>query len=507
MPVPSIRPQSVPAQRIAGLAERLPGARLHGDADTLVTGITHDSRQVRAGDLYLARAGQHTHGITHVGEAVAAGAAAVLTDPASTAAAADAGARVVVEVPDPQAAAGPAAAWVYGDPARALTVVGITGTNGKTTTAYLVEAGLRASGRRTGLIGTIETRVADDVLPSVRTTPESTDLQALLAVMRERGVAAVAMEVSSHALALGRVAGTAYAVAAFTNLSQDHLDFHADMDDYFAAKASLFTPALAADGVVCVDDDWGRRLAGVATIPVTTVGVAPADWTRLEEVVRADGGQVTLAAPDGTHHQVDVALPGRFNLRNAAIAYVALVVAGVAPEAARTGIAALAAVPGRMERVDVGQPFLAVVDYAHTPDAVTTLLVEARALAGGRGKVLVVLGCGGDRDRGKRPLMGAAAATHADVAVLTNDNPRSENPQEILAAMTAGAVGTADVVVLPDRREAIDLAVGRAGPGDVLVVAGKGHEQGQEYADHTQPFDDRLVLREALQRHGYAGVA
>jgi UDP-N-acetylmuramoyl-L-alanyl-D-glutamate--2,6-diaminopimelate ligase len=507
MPVPSIRPQSVPAQRIAGLVQRLDGARIRGDADTLVTGITHDSRQVCSGDVYLARAGRHTHGITHVREALAAGAVAVLTDAGSVAAATAAGAPVVVEVEDPQAAAGPAAAWIYGDPARALTLVGITGTNGKTTTAYLVEAGLRASGRRTGLIGTIETRVADDVLPSVRTTPESTDLQALLAVMRERGVTAVAMEVSSHALALGRVAGASYAVAVFTNLSQDHLDFHADMDDYFAAKASLFRPELAAAGVVCVDDDWGRHLAKVAGIPVTTVGAAPADWTRLEEVVRADGGQMTLVDPHGARHRVDVALPGRFNLRNAAAAYVALVVAGVTPADARAGIAALAAVPGRMERVDAGQPFLAVVDYAHTPEAVTTLLVEARALAAGTGKVLVVLGCGGDRDRGKRPLMGAAAATHADLAVLTNDNPRSEDPEEILAAMRAGAAGPAEVVVRPDRRDAIALAVGRAGPGDVLVVAGKGHEQGQEYADRTQPFDDRVVLREALQRQGYAGVA
>ena len=513
MPVSSIRPQSVPAQRIAGIMQRLPGARLHGDGDVLVTGITHDSRQVRAGDVYVARAGQRTHGIGHVGEAVSSGAAAVLTDRASASAARDAGAAAVIDVDDPQAAAGPAAAWVYGDPARHLMLVGITGTNGKTTTAYLVEAGLRAAGRRTGLVGTIETRVAGEALPSVRTTPESTDLQALLAIMRERGVTAVAMEVSSHALALGRVDGATYAVAAFTNLSQDHLDFHRDMEDYFAAKARLFTPPLSSHGVVCVDDEWGRRLAAGAAVPVTTVGAAPADWARVEEKVAGTGGRLLLAGPDGVHHDLDVALPGRFNLRNAAIAYVALITAGITPEAARAGIAALAAVPGRMERIDSGQPFLAIVDYAHTPEAVTTLLVEARTLAGDEGKVLVVLGCGGDRDRGKRPLMGAAAATHADLAVLTNDNPRSEDPEAILAAMSEGAraadaAGRADVVVLPDRREAIEMAVGRAGPGDVLVVAGKGHEQGQEYADRTLPFDDRSVLRDALRHCGYAaGVA
>src|SRR5947209_3775652 len=508
MPVPSIRPQHVPAQRIVGLVQRLSGARVHGDADALVSGITHDSRQVRAGDVYVARAGQHTHGIDHVAQALAAGATAVLTDPQSAPTATEAGAPVVLEVDDPQSAAGPAAAWVYGDPALDLTMVGITGTNGKTTTAYLAEAGLRAAGRRTGLIGTIETRVGDDALPSARTTPESTDLQALLALMRERGVTAVAMEVSSHALALGRVAGTSYTVAVFTNLSQDHLDFHRDMDDYFEAKARLFTPALASQGVVCVDDEWGQRLARVARIPVTTVGSASADWTRVDEYVDVRGGRCTLIDPAGLRHDLQVAIPGRFNLSNAASAYVALVTVGIDPAAARAGIAALTAVPGRMERVDEGQPFLAVVDYAHTPDAVTTLLEEARTLAAPAGKVLVVLGCGGDRDRGKRPLMGAAAARHADVAVLTNDNPRLEDPEAILAAMAAGAVGGADVIVLPDRREAIALAVERAAGGDVVVVAGKGHEQGQEYADRTLPFDDRVELRNALRSHGYAaGVA
>src|SRR3954470_2085676 len=508
MPVPSIRPQHVRAQRIVGLVQRLPGARVHGDADALVSGITHDSRQVRAGDVYVARAGQHTHGIDHVAQALSAGATAVLTDPGSASRASDAGASAVIEVNDPQSAAGPAAAWIYGDPARALTIVGITGTNGKTTTAYLAEAGLRAGGRRAGLIGTIETRIGDEVLPSARTTPESTDLQALLALMRERGVTAVAMEVSTHALALGRVAGTTYAAAVFTTLSQDPLDFHADMDEYFQAKAGLFTPTLAAQGVVCVDDEWGRRLARVASIPVTTVGSSAADWTRVEESVDGGGGRLSLVDPAGRRHELEVALPGRFNLSNAASAYVALVLTGIDPAAARAGIAALAAVPGRMERVDEGQPFLAVVDYAHTPDAVVTLLEEARSLAAPSGKVLVVLGCGGDRDRGKRPLMGAAAARHADMAVLTNDNPRSEDPEEILAAMAEGAVGAADVRVLPDRREAVALVVERATRGDVVVIAGKGHEQGQEYADRTLPFDDLVELRNALRSHGFAaGVA
>src|SRR3954462_1217641 len=315
MPVPSIRPQHVPAQRIVGLVQRLHDvglqrARVHGDADALVSGITHDSRQVRAGDVYVARARQHTHGIDHVDEALSAGAAAGVPDPQSVPTATRAGVPAVVEVADPQSVAGPAAAWVYGDPASSLTVVGITGTNGKTTTAYLAEAGLRSAGRHTGLIGPIETRVGDEVLLSARTTPESTDLQALLALMRERDVTAVAMEVSSHALALGRVAGTTYAVAVFTNLSQDHLDFHADMDDYFQAKAGLFTPALAAQGVVCVDDEWGRRLARGASIPVTTVGSSAADWTRVEESVDGGGGRLSLVDPAGRRHELEVALPG-----------------------------------------------------------------------------------------------------------------------------------------------------------------------------------------------------
>ena len=494
------RPSAPPGRPIRGVLDRLPGARVHGAGDPVVTGITHDSRDVRPGDLYLARAGEHSHGIDHVAGAVAAGAVAVLTDPASVPAASAAGVGAVVEVADPRAAAGPAAAWVYGDPATHLDVIGVTGTNGKTTTAYLLDGGLRAGGRRTGLVGTVETRIGDEVVPSARTTPEATDLQALFALMREREVGAVAMEVSSHALALDRVAGTTFAVAAFTNLSQDHLDFHADMDDYFAAKARLFTPAYSARAVVSVDDAWGRRLADTATVDVTSVGDAPADWIRLDESVTPAGGRTTLRDPDGHEHDVEVSLPGRFNVRNAAIAYVALVLAGIDPAAARSGIASVTAIPGRMERVDAGQPFLALVDYAHTPAAVRTLLAEVRALVGA-GRVIVVLGCGGDRDRGKRPLMGAAVARGADVAVLTNDNPRSEDPLAILAAMEAGARevgGTAEIVVEPDRRRAIALAVDRSKAGDVLVVAGKGHEQGQEQDGVVTPFDDRVVLRGAL---------
>lgn len=504
----TLRPQRVRAQQVAGLVERLPGSRMHGDPTVAVTGITHDSRQVRPGDIYLARAGERTHGIAFVAEAVAAGAVAVLTDPPSVAKAASAGSAAVVEVDDPRASTGPAAAWVYDDPSRDLVVVGITGTNGKTTTAYLVESGMRAAGRRTGLIGTIESHVAREAVPSLRTTPEATDLQALFAVMRERDVTDVAMEVSSHALALDRVAGTVFAIAGFTNLTQDHLDFHRDMEDYFATKARLFTPEHSRKGVIVIDDDWGRRLAAQAGIDVTTVGPVDADWVLLDERTAANGGRAVLRAPDGTTHDLVVRLAGKFNIRNAALAFVVLTESGIAPSDALRGIADLAAIPGRMERVDSGQPFTAIVDYAHTPAAVAQLLVEARELAERR--VILVLGCGGDRDAAKRPLMGAAAAAGADVVVLTNDNPRSEDPLAILDAMLAGArsiTGAADVTVEPDRRRAIDEAVGAAHSGDVVVIAGKGHEQGQEQNGVVVAFDDRQVLRDALRLHGYAGVA
>jgi UDP-N-acetylmuramoyl-L-alanyl-D-glutamate--2,6-diaminopimelate ligase len=387
---------------------------------------------------------------------------------------------------------------VHDDPAAGMLVLGVTGTNGKTTTAFLLEAGLRAAGHRTGVVGTILTRIGDEVLPSVRTTPEAPDLQALLALMRERGTDAVAMEVSSHALALGRVDGLVVDTAVFTNLSQDHLDFHADMADYEAAKARLFTPAHARRGVVCTDDDAGRRIAGGAKVPIATLSTTgpDADWVVGDVDLRGEGSTFTLSGR-GAEVRAQVQLPGAFNVTNAALALAALAESGVDVHAAAEGVAELPGVPGRMERVDAGQPFLAVVDYAHTPDAVATLLRTVRAVT--TGEVLVVLGCGGDRDVAKRPLMGRAAAEGADVAILTSDNPRSEDPLEILRQMAAGAPGA---VVEPDRRTAIELAVARARAGDAVVVAGKGHETGQEVAGVVLPFDDRVVLREALEQVG-----
>jgi UDP-N-acetylmuramoyl-L-alanyl-D-glutamate--2,6-diaminopimelate ligase len=473
------------------------------DRDPLVTGVSLDSRAVLPGDLYAALPGAHTHGAAHIPQAVAGGAVAVLTDP--DAPLADPAVPVLV-VEDPRARLGGLAAHVYGDPSRELTVVGVTGTNGKTTTSYLLESGLRAAGRTTGLIGTVETRVAGEVVASVRTTPEAPDLQALLAVMLERGVGAVAMEVSSHALALGRVDGTLFEVGVFTNLSQDHLDFHRSLEDYFAAKARLFAPGRCRTAVVNVDDSWGRRLVELLRVPQVTVslqGHPTADWRAFDVAGGAAGTSCRARGPAGEDVALRCRLAGEFNLGNALAALAALVAAGVDPAAAAAGIGALDTVPGRMERVDAGQPFTALVDYAHTPGAVTSLLATLRPLTPGR--LVIVIGCGGDRDRAKRPLIAAAAASGADLAVFTSDNPRSEDPDDILAEMIRG-LEPGGWVVEPDRRSAIALAVHGLGAGDTVVVAGKGHETGQERVGRVTDFDDRAQLRLALAATAGAGA-
>lgn len=495
------RPAGHPPRTLAAVAEHLGVTTPTASADTLVTGITHDSRAVRPGDLYAALPGSRAHGAEFAAAAAAAGAVACLTDPAGGQRVRDSGLPAYV-VPDPRGVLGRLSAFVYGEPGAALTTIGVTGTNGKTTTAHLLEAGLRAAGHVTGLLGTIETRVADEVLTSVRTTPEAPDLQALLAVMVERGVTAVAMEVSSHALALGRVDGLTFDVAVFTNLTEDHLDFHADLEDYYRAKASLFTPARARLGVVDVDDPYGARLAAHTTIPVVTVSASggAADWRVVDAQSGPAGSRFTLHGPDGAVVPASTALAGDFNLTDAALAVVALAQTGVEARVAADGVAACPGVPGRMERVGQEGGVLALVDFAHSPDALERLLATSRGLVAPGGRLLVVVGAGGDRDPYKRPAMGEIVARDADIAVLTDDNPRSEDPLTILAALRSGAdrVEGGRVEVVPDRRTAIETAVQLARPGDVLVVAGKGHEQGQEVGGVVHPFDDRVVLRSAL---------
>jgi len=495
--LPHPRPARPTPRLLADVAGSVSRPLPPGSDDVRLTGVTLDSHAVRDGDLYAGLPGARTHGAMFAHQAVRAGARAVLTDPTGAGYADGCGVPVLV-VDDPRERLGEISRLIYGDPVPRL--IGITGTNGKTTVSYLVEAGLRAAGLATGLIGTVETRIGHDVLPSARTTPEAPDLQALLAVMGERGVQAVAMEVSSHALALNRVDGLRFAVAAFTNLSQDHLDFHGDLEDYFAAKARLFD-GRAEHEVVDIDGPYGRRLAGAGTVTVSAVGDPLATWwaSDVQEQPGA-GSRFTVHGPDAEVVAMRVRLPGRFNVANALLALAVLATAGVDPRAAADGIAGTT-VPGRMEPIDVGQPFTALVDYAHTPDAVRTLLSALRPVTGGR--LVIVLGCGGDRDAGKRPLMGEAAARAADLLVVTDDNPRSEDPAAIRAAMRAGtdrvpAGQRAEVVVVAGRRAAIAHAVGAAGAGDTVVVAGKGHEQGQEIAGVTAAFDDRQVLRELI---------
>ncbi len=487
------------------LTALLPDARLHlpagASAVVALADATHDSRGAGPGVLFACRPGMRADGHDFAAAAVAAGSPALLVERELDVAAPQ------VVVPSVAAALGRVAAAVHEHPSERLRLIGVTGTSGKTTTTFLVQAALEACGHSTGLIGTVETRVAGAAEQGPRTTPEATDLQRLLARMVAAGVTAAAMEVSSHGLALGRIAGTRFAAVGFTNLSQDHLDFHTDLEDYFAAKASLFTRELAPVGAVDVGSSWGRRLAANAPISVLRIAVDGGPDLRAEDVRAGAAGSTFIAVLDGARLPVALALPGRFNVANALLALALATLAGCDAATAVRGIEGVQGVPGRMERVDAGQPFTVLVDYAHKPDALAAVLRTARDLATGS-RVLVVIGCGGDRDREKRPQMGRIAAEGSDHAFLTSDNPRSEDPGAIVSAMAEGAraaVAAGDVAVEVDRRTAIAQAVHAARPGDVLVIAGKGHETYQELADRTIPFDDRAVAREALAAAGWAG--
>ncbi len=506
--VPSTTPRSTVSALLSDVAAALPRAQWAADDpdDVLLIDATHDSRQVGEGWLFCAVPGGSADGHDHAPQAVADGAAALLVE------------RWLalevpqLKVPSVRMAMGPAAAVIHGDPSRQLTVVGTTGTNGKTTVSYLLEGAFAAAGWGTGVIGTVETRIHGEAVPGVRTTPEGTDLQRLLRHCHDRGVDAVAIEASSHGLDLHRVDGTHMAVAVYTNLSQDHLDWHGSMPAYLAAKARLFTPELSAEGVVFLDSAWAGELLEAAEVPVLTVGRDPLpdglegrtpDVLLTEEETGVDGGRAVLRGLTPEPLAIATSLPGRFNLANAAVAVVAAIRAGVAAPDAVAGVAAAPGAPGRLERVDAGQAATVLVDYAHTPDAVAEVIRTIRGVLPTGGRLTILLGCGGDRDRGKRGPMGAAAAL-ADRAVLTSDNPRSEDPRAILTAVEAGARAAVDdgapasVEVVVDRREAIGTAVADTGPGDVVLLAGKGHEAIQELADRTVPFDDRLVAAEVL---------
>jgi len=468
------------------------GARLVGDPAVAVQEVTHDSRVAGPGVLFVAVRGFAVDGHRFVAAARAAGAAAVCveTDPA------DGGPTLVV--PDTRAAMGPLAARVHGDPSHGLDLVGVTGTNGKTTTCHLVESIAAAAGLVPAVVGTVGARLAGQDVPVNRTTPEAADFQRLLARMVAAGVQVAAVEVSSHALALGRVAGSRFAVAAFTNLTQDHLDFHPDMESYFEAKASLFVPGLVRRAVIWVDDPYGERLAGMTPLPLTRVALAaPADITATDVELGLDGSSFRLVGA-GPAVMVRLRLPGAFNVANALVAAGIAAALGIGADSISAGIGAVARVPGRFEVVATERDCTVVVDYAHTPDGVAAVIATTRGLVG-EGRVIAVVGAGGDRDRAKRPLMGRAAAA-ADLAFITSDNPRSEDPEAIIGEVLVGAAaGPAEVRVEVDRRRAIRRALQAAGRGDVVLILGKGHETGQEFAGRIVPFDDREVAREEAQ--------
>jgi UDP-N-acetylmuramoyl-L-alanyl-D-glutamate--2,6-diaminopimelate ligase len=462
---------------------------------TVITSIVHRAGDAGPGSLFCALPGLRADGHDFAAEAVARGAAAAMVERPLAGLAAP---QVVVG--DSRLGMALAAAALVGRPSEALTVVGVTGTNGKTTSAFLLRAVLEAAGHRCGLIGTIEARVGGIVEPVQHTTPDAVDLQALLARMRDAGDTACAMEVSSHALMQRRVAGTRFAAALFTNLTRDHLDYHPGVEDYFAAKRRLFArPAdEGADppGAANLDDEFGRRLVRETGLLGFAID-APAE-VRPESVCGLDTGiAARIATPRGPV-EVESRLRGRFNLANITGVAAVAELLELPHEALAAGIGSVAGVPGRFEAIEAGQPFPVIVDYAHTPDSLDNVLRAARELVGGGGRLSVVFGCGGDRDRGKRPQMGAVARRLADVAVVTSDNPRSEDPDAIIAEILAGAEGPAELVVEPDRRAAIGWAIARGGPGDVVVIAGKGHEQGQEREGVVTPFDDRDVARSAL---------
>ncbi|WP_433725152.1 UDP-N-acetylmuramoyl-L-alanyl-D-glutamate--2,6-diaminopimelate ligase [Nocardia sp. CA-129566] len=473
-----------------------------------VTGIEQRSNAVLPGDLFAALPGAQSHGARFARDAVEQGAVAVFTDPAGAELIGDIDVPVLVRE-QPRSVLGELSGALYGNPSQRLRIVGITGTSGKTTTAYLVEAGLAAAGLSTALIGTIETRIGGRRVPSALTTPEAPQLHAIFALMVEQGVDAVVMEVSSHALALGRVDGVRFTVGAFTNLSQDHLDFHADFEDYFAAKRRLFEPAspvAARTTVICVDDEWGQRLAADLADPITVSTIGSGTWQLTGEVSAHGGEQEFSAAGPETNVDVRLRLPGRYNIANGLLAVAVCAAAGADPAVAAPALATVD-VPGRMQRVERGQDFLAIVDYAHKPAAVESVIATLREhlAADTAGRLAVVVGAGGDRDAGKRALMGAAGARGADLLIITDDNPRSEDPAAIRAALRAGALAVAqaergEVREIGDRAAAIAAAVDWARPGDVVLVAGKGHEAGQEIQGVKHPFDDREVLAAALER-------
>jgi len=489
--------------KLARLLERTPTLEVSGRAGADVTGIVSDSRHVRPGFMFVAIPGLHTDGWAHVDEAVRRGAVAVVSGTEGSVR------RDVchVRVQDPRRAVAELAGAFYGDPSAQMQLVGVTGTNGKTTTVYMLYEALQVAGLHPGLLSTVEYRIGPRVIPAGRTTPEAPDLQAMFAKMAAAGCASAAMEVSSHALVQKRVVATEFDVGVFTNLTRDHLDYHNTMEEYFEAKTGLF--ALMAESrepgtsVINTDDPWGRQLLEMRDLHrhVLSYGENPRADVRADAVHLTPLGSTFRVQSPWGDHDFHIHLLGRYNVSNALAAVSACGVLGVKPGVVAEALGRMRHVPGRLEEIETGRDFQVFVDYAHTDDALQHVLTTLREIC--RGRLILVFGCGGDRDRSKRPAMGNVASRHADFCVITSDNPRSEEPAEIIAQVREGFDNGADFEVIEDRRQAVRRAIETAGSGDIVLVAGKGHENFQELANTTIPFDDRQVVHEILHEMGW----
>ena len=460
----------------------------------VISGVSINAQKVVPGDLFIAFAGANTHGISYLEQAISNGAVAVLSDK-----------KIEASIPSfihpkPREIVGAISAWLYGHPFESLKAVGITGTNGKTTTANLVKQIWQLNSIKSGLIGTLGVEIADEKLESARTTPEADDLQAIAAAMVEQGCKNLVMEVSSHAIDQGRIKGAKYEVVAFSNLTQDHLDYHLSMENYFQAKANLFATEYAKAAVINIDDSYGKKLSKQVKIPVVTVSrkESTADLYLAKAEIKNGLYQVEIKSKSGEILSENFALLGDYNLDNLLLAVAIVSSAGLSLDKIASTISKLQSVPGRLESINAGQKFTALVDYAHTPDAVERVIATVKSAT--NGKIIGVLGCGGDRDASKRSLMGHALFNGCDLAIFTSDNPRSESAEAILKQMTAGIdLGKKGLVEL-DRKSAINLAVENAQSGDVVLLMGKGHESGQEVNSVVTPFDDRVELAESIKR-------
>jgi UDP-N-acetylmuramoyl-L-alanyl-D-glutamate--2,6-diaminopimelate ligase len=489
-----IRPVSEYSRTVSELSNHI---GIEADLDFRFTGITSDSRAVRLGDLFVALPGSKAHGASYVDDVMAAGAVGIITDLDG---AKLVGAKIpVIIVNNPRFLLGDICSWFYRAPSSSVNVVGITGTNGKTTTTILLNQILKMAGKSTGLIGTNGIEIGPEKLSAAYTTPEASELQSLLATMSERHISHVAMEVSSHALEARRVSGTKFRMVGFTNLTQDHLDFHGDMTTYFAAKSKLFNSEYSELGFVNIDDAYGRELFNNSQIPMISLARvnSSAQWHYEQIHSTSRGSAVAIRGTGGILIEGEFNLIGEHNLDNLLMAVAIAVQFEVDPLVIGNCLPLLAAAAGRLERVDIGQKFLALVDYAHTPDAVTRTLATLKKSTTGR--VIAVLGCGGDRDRSKREVMGRELLVGSDISIFTSDNPRSENPESILKEMVNGLNLGENSSVVIDRREAIALAVANALPGDCVIILGKGHESGQEISGVKYPFDDRIELARAIE--------